>query len=37
MNIGIEIITKKNKNLYISFPSSEERDIVYNAIKSNVE
>jgi hypothetical protein len=37
LNIGMEVITRKNKTFFIAFASSDERDTVYNAMKANVE
>ena len=33
MNIGLELVTKKQKNLYVAFSNTEERDTFYAAIK----
>ena len=33
MNIGLEFITKKQKNLYVAFINTEDRDMFYAALK----
>jgi hypothetical protein len=32
MNIALEFLTKKNKNLYVAFQNTEERDQFYKAM-----
>ena len=37
LNIGLELITKKNKNMYVTFQNTEDRDAFYEAVKLNVD
>ena len=37
MNIGLELITKKQKNIYLAFANRDERDTFYAAIKQHVD
>jgi hypothetical protein len=36
LNIGLELMTCKNKSLYVIFSDTEERDLFYNELRKLV-